>query len=138
MAKDNYDRNSEGFLTKKGRTQKKVDRKSKKRDKAAGNAKTRKTKLGRRLAANKQAKLQNKINKLSGSKKKTDGKTITKKNKTDASWTKASKNAKTNKATGGASMNDLVNARKKHAKGTPAWKKIQNEINANYGVKKRH
>ena len=133
-----YESNEEGYKTKAGKKQKRIDNLAKRRDKAASQAKNRKTKLGRKWAAKKQARLQNRINKKSGSSKRTDAKTITKTNQTNKSWSAASKKAKTNKATGGASMSDLVKARSQYAKGTPAWKKIQNQINENYGVKKRH
>lgn len=99
---------------------------------------TKKALLGNKGAIRRQKRAQNRVNKRLGSKKKHTKKSIVKSNKANTSWSAATKRAKTNKATGGASMSSLVKARKGHKKGTAAWKKIQNQINANYGSSKRH
>ena len=84
--------------------------------------------------------LQNRINRLSGSKVKHTAKSEKTKAKTEASWKKAT-SAKPKVGTpGGAAptMNTLIKSRGMHKKGSSDYNKIQNEINKRYGVSKRH
>ena len=103
--------------------QRNIDSLAKKRSKAKKNKKY-----------GKQARTQNEINKLSGNKKRHSKKSVQQKAKKNASWKKATTSAKKS----GTSVSDLISRRKKLTKGSPAWKKVQNQINQHYGVKKRH
>jgi len=90
------------------------------------------------FARGKQKRAQNRINKAAGKTgpggKKHTRKTIKSANKASKTWSSASKAAKKS----GQTMSQLVKARGMNKKGTDAYKKIQNQINKHYGVKKRH
>ena len=82
----------------------------------------------------KQARVQNKINKRLGSKKKHTAASLKKTATKNKSWKKATTSAKKS----GTSISKLVQQRKALKKGSAAYKKVQNQINKHYGVKKRH
>ena len=61
------------------------------------------------------------------------------KKKADKSWTKAvARNKELDVNATGETLNDLISKRKELKKGTPEYARVQNKINAAYGVKKRH
>jgi len=85
-----------------------------------------------------QKRAQNRINKAAGKTgpggKKHTRKTIKQANKRDKAWSSASSSAKKS----GTTMNSLVKKRSGLKKGSAEYKKVQNQINKHYGVKKRH